>query len=58
MQREEFPIDFKIQEMTSKAISYLRKPHDNTELQLLILLSVVQIYKRKGQKKTNPPHHC
>lgn len=50
MHNEEFPINSKIQEITSKAISYLRKPHDNTKLQFFILFSVIQIYKQQGKK--------
>lgn len=56
MHTEEFPINSRIQEITSKVISYLRKPHDNTELQLFILLSVIQIYKEK-KKYTQKPNN-
>lgn len=51
MHKEKFPINSKIQEITSKAISYLWKPHQNTKLQLFILFSVIKIYKQQGKKQ-------
>lgn len=51
LHKEEFPINSKIQGITSKAINYLWKPHDNTKLQLFILFSVIQIYKQQGKKQ-------